>query len=199
MLLCTIFSSCSPFTYGLAVGLISGLMQMESGQNAPPASRYSSPAPQYDYLLDPGYAAAQVMQQQQANDQLFNSMINTAARQVEEQNWQEYQEAKRFRPNLTYEQFMQEKAAAYAEVKRQETGSSTSSGNTSFGSPSNTSSYGSSHTLKDCAHCSVPGNGKCGICDGKGWVFGFTDSSRHQCTSCGGSGLCKFCHGTGKR
>lgn len=119
-------------------------------------------------------------------------ILNMAAQQVEQQNQQEYQVAKRYRPNLTYQQFLSEKAKAYETMRN--SGSSTSS------SGSSSSSSGTSRTSsKDCHRCL--GTGKCQTCNGRGYYDTIgVGSGRHACPNCASNhnGKCASCNGTGK-
>ena len=130
-----------------------------------------------DYLLDPRYAMQQVQNQEQ----------------------QEYQAAKRFRPNLTLDQFRIEKGQALQMMKN--SGSSSSS---SIASSSSTSSSRSSNTYtstssrgKMCHLCA--GSGTCKTCSGRGYYYNPFDLSKTViCPNCPNhNGKCSSCSGTG--
>ena len=124
-----------------------------------------------DYLLDPRYAMQQVQNQEQ----------------------QEYEAAKQFRPNLTLEQYRAEKAQAYQIMKEQERGSSSSSSSSS--SPSVTTNQQSKTACRSCMYT----NGKCPVCKGSGRQSSssYGVSTTIQCSNCKGSGRCPSCGGDG--
>lgn len=126
----------------------------------------------YDYLLDPRYAVQQVLSQEQ----------------------QEYQAAKRYRPNLTLEQFRIEKGQALQMMKN--SGSSSSSKSTTT-SPSGSSPTSNS---RDCRLCL--GSGKCQTCNGKGYYYNPLDLTKTvSCPNCASNhnGRCASCNGSGKK
>lgn len=123
----------------------------------------------YDYLLDPRYAIQQVLNQEQ----------------------QEYQAAKRYRPNMTLEEFRIEKGQAIQMM------------NNNGGSSSSSSNSSSSSTKKlngsMCQLCA--GTGKCKTCEGKGYYYNPLDLSKTVlCPNCHNhNGKCSSCGGTGKK
>ncbi|MBQ6063395.1 MAG: hypothetical protein IJK87_07155 [Prevotella sp.] len=125
-----------------------------------------------DYLLDPRYAMQQVLNQEQ----------------------QEYQAAKRYRPDLTLEQFRLEKGQAYQMMKNSG-GSSSSSSSTS----SSSYSYSNNSSGRDCGLCH--GSGKCNTCNGKGWYYGeLSMTTKLTCPNCPNhNGRCSSCNGTGRQ
>ena len=104
---------------------------------------------------------------------------------------------------LTWEQFKdrmrQIEAQAYMEMQREGNGGGGESSNTQG---SERKQYFHTETTEnECAHCSVPGNGKCATCGGDGWMdsgFGLGVNTQ-KCSSCyNQDGNCTWCHGTGK-
>jgi len=67
-------------------------------------------------------------------------------------------------------------------------------------SSSSTSSRSSSSNRKNCPNCSFVGNGKCRLCNGKGYYQpSISSSGTIKCSSCNGTGNCRSCGGTGKQ
>mgnify|MGYP006988965102 CR=1 FL=1 len=67
-------------------------------------------------------------------------------------------------------------------------------------SSSGTSSKGSSSSGRNCPNCSFVGNGKCRLCNGKGYYQpSIGSSATTKCPSCNGTGNCRSCGGTGKQ
>ncbi len=130
----------------------------------------------YDYLLDPRYALQQVLNQEQ----------------------QEYQAAKQYRPNLTLEQFRIEKGQAIQMMNSGGSSSSTSSSSSSSSS-SNYSSSSSNSSGRMCQLCA--GTGRCKTCEGKGYYYNPLNLSQTVlCPNCHNhNGKCSSCSGTGKR
>ncbi len=128
----------------------------------------------YDYLLDPRLAVQQVLNQEQ----------------------QEYQAAKRYRPNLTLEQFRIEKGQALQMMKNSSGNSSSSSSSTS----SSSSGSQSKSNSRDCRLCL--GSGKCQTCNGKGYYYNPLDLTKTvSCPNCASNhnGKCSSCNGSGKK
>lgn len=171
------FSSCNEaFWQGMAQGAagMGGYGSMGGGYQVMPGGFVRNTS--MDYLLDPRYAMQQVLNQEQ----------------------QEYQAAKQYRPNLTLEQFRMEKGQAYQMMKNG-SGSSSSSSISSSSSTSSGPSYSSGSSSRDCQRCM--GTGKCQTCNGRGYydVIGI-GSGRHACPNCASNhnGKCASCKGTGK-
>ena len=140
-----------------------------------------------DYLLNPNYAIMQTQQQLAQEQAIQQQLITASIKQVEQQEQQEYLQAKQFRPNLTIEQFKLEKAKAYQIMKEAESISETSN-------HKNTDSS-SSHSHQFCKRCS--NTGVCPQCGGDGrltdTMFGTGKSLTEKCGICGGSGRCPYC------
>ena len=150
-----------------------------------------------DYLLDPNLAIMQTQQRMAQEQALNQQLINVSIQQVQQQEQQEYQQAKQFRPDLTIEQFRQEKAQAYQIMKEAERFSDSSYSNLS----STSSSSGGSSLNHTCSLCH--GTGKI-VKESVVSTFGL-DTKVH-CDQCGrdyyrSSGhshiTCTQCHGKG--
>lgn len=130
----------------------------------------------HDYLLDPRYALQQVLNQEQ----------------------QEYQAAKQYRPNLTLEQFRIEKGQAIQMMNNGGSSSSTSSSSSSSRS-SNYSSNSNNSSGRMCQLCA--GTGRCKTCEGKGYYYNPLNLSQTVlCPNCHNhNGKCSSCGGTGKK
>lgn len=174
--LVAMFSSCNEaFWQGMAQGAAGmGGYGMGGGYQVMPGGFVRNTS--MDYLLDPRYAMQQVLNQEQ----------------------QEYQAAKQYRPNLTLEQFRTEKGQAYQMMKNSG-GSSSSSSSSSMSSSSSSGSSGSSSTSsgKMCRLCA--GTGNCKTCSGRGYYYNPLDLSKTVlCPNCHNhNGKCSSCSGTG--
>ena len=181
-IVCVSLSSCETFLQGMAAGMGGygygmGYMPGYGGVGGG----------NMDYLLDPRYAMMQVAQQQAQMNAVNQQIIQTTVRQVNEAEQAEYQAAKKYRPNLTLEQFRREKAQAY-----QNTTSSGSSTTTDY-------QQRKKETLnrtvgENCLSCK--GSGKCSACNGTKVAHGFGNT--YKCNVCNEHGDCPVCHGTGK-
>ena len=170
-----LYSCSEAFWQGMAQGA-AGYGGMGGGYQVMPGGFVRNTS--MDYLLDPRYAMQQVLNQEQ----------------------QEYQAAKQFRPNLTLEQFRMEKGQAYQMMKDAERNSSSSSSSSSPSSSSyrsNTTTSSSSSSGKSCRLCA--GTGTCKTCTGRGYYYNPLDLSKTvlcpnchnhdgKCSSCGGRG-----------
>lgn len=140
-----------------------------------------------DYLLDPRYAMMQVAQQQAQMNAVNQQIIQTTIRQVSEAEQAEYQAAKKYRPNLTLEQFRSEKAQAYQNA--------TSSGGSTTSDYQQRKKDNLNRTVgENCLSCK--GSGKCNACNGTKVAHGFGNT--YKCNVCNENGDCPVCHGTGK-
>ena len=163
---CASLTSCNgAFWQGMAQGMFGNGGYGMGGYQVMPGGFVRDT--RYDYLLDPRLAVQQVMNQEQ----------------------QEYQAAKRFRPNLTLEQFRIEKGQALQMMKNSGSSNSTSK---STVKPSTSNS-------RDCRRCL--GSGKCQTCNGKGYYYNPLDMSKAvSCPNCASNhnGRCASCNGSGK-
>lgn len=127
---------------------------------------------------------------------------NYAIRQTEAKLESEYQEMRRYNPNLTRDQFMQMKAEAYQATKDNSSNENYSGGGSSTSSTSGTETVAKPRK-KDCESLHVAhgkwycaNTGRCGMCNGRGVVEDdmFGTGKWHKCSLCGGSGKCKYCN-----
>lgn len=175
MTMCFGFSSCA-FMGDLAQGMAQGMGNFggygTGGYQVYPGGFVRDTS--MDYLLDPRYAMHQVLNEEQ----------------------QEYQAAKRIRPNLTLEQFRLEKGQAIQMAKSGGSSSSTST------SSSTRSSYSSSSS-KSCPQCNGTGRMEYNTNPPQ---FGLDNAYKVKCSECGKEVLkswghshitCKICHGKG--
>lgn len=184
---CISLTSCETFLQGMAAGM-GGY-----GMGYMPGYGGGGGTGNMDYLLDPRYTMMQVAQQQAQMNAVNEQLIQKTIRQVNEAEQAEYQAAKKYRPNLTLEQFRREKAQLYQNSTS--SGSSTSSG----GSAKTDYQQRKRDTLnrtvgEDCISCK--GTGKCNACNGTKVAHGFGNS--YKCNICNENGDCSVCHGTGK-
>lgn len=170
-----VFSSCNEaFWQGMAQGAAGMGGYGMGGYQVMPGGFVRNTS--MDYLLDPRYAMQQVLNQEQ----------------------QEYQAAKQYRPNLTLEQFRIEKGQAYQMMKNSGGSSSSSSSSSSLSSSSSRSSSSSSSSSgKMCRLCA--GTGTCKTCTGRGYYYNPLDLSKTVlCPNCHNhDGKCSSCGGTG--
>lgn len=165
-------SSCDTFWQGMAQGVGGYGGYGMGGYQVMPGGFVRNTS--MDYLLDPRYAMQQVLNQEQ----------------------QEYQAAKRYRPDLTLEQFRIEKGQAIQMMNSNSGGLSSSPSSSSSSSRSTTSSSNGSM----CRLCA--GSGVCKTCSGKGYYYNPLDLSKKVlCPNCQSNhnGKCSSCGGTGKK
>lgn len=142
-----------------------------------------------DYLLNPNIALMQA-QQQMAQEQMLNQqLMNLSLQQVYEQEEREFQHEKQFRPNLTIEQFRQEKAQMHQIMKEAER-QGTSEERTPYGKVSSSKGHqcrvcGGSGLVVDNTYLGYASQTKwCDICRKEVYV-----AHRHKsCKTCGGEG-----------
>lgn len=189
-LISTILTSCETFLQGMATG-----MGSYGGYGMGYMPTYGTGSGNLDYLLDPRYAMMQVAQQQAQMNAVNEQLIRTTVRQVNEAEQAEYQAAKKYRPNLTLEQFRREKAQAYQNVNG--SGSNTRSSSSTSGSTSSSS--------RQCNYCNGTGRR---VYDTNPPTFGLDNGEKVKCNECGQTFLkstghthvsCQYCGGTGIR
>lgn len=192
------FTSCGSFGEGLLAGMSGMGYGGYGGYNG------GSSGGNMDYLLDPNYAMAQTMAQQNYYNQVHNSILKQSISQVNAKEEQEYQEFCRYNKksdgsNYTKDEWRALKGQAIQNMKEGNQGYSNNSSGT------NSSSSSSSRTCRklsvsDEAHCN--GTGVCPKCNGKKRYYDNSfglDNWVDPCVVCNGSGKCPSCHGTGKR
>lgn len=181
------FTSCETFMQGMAAGM--GGYGYGTGYGTGYMPSYGGGG-NMNYLLDPNYAIMQVSQQQAQMNAVNEQLISNAIQKMNDAEQEEYQAAKRYRPNLTLEQFRLEKAQAYQLMNSSENTSS--------------SSYETSTTSQNCIRCKGSGRQ---VYETNPVMLG-SDDYKVKCDECGQKFLksvghthisCKLCGGTGKR
>lgn len=197
--------SCGSFGEGLLAGM-SGMGGYGYAGGYTP-SAYNSGG-NMNYLLDPNYAMAQTMAQQNQYNQVFNSIAAQTVNQVNAKEEQEYQNFCKYNKksdgsNYTKNEWRALVGAAIQESKGRTTSSSTTSSrntNRSYSSSSSNSSICLKSSAADIAHCN--GNGVCAKCNGKKKYYDTSYGVSHwvdPCVTCNGTGKCPSCHGTGRK
>lgn len=173
----------------------------------------SAPSPQggsLNYLLDPNYAIAQTMTQQQQLNQVNYAIMRTSIQQMQTKEELEYQEFRKYNKKAHGSDYTKAEwhtlvGAALQSMQDSASGitGSTASGNGSYRS-STTTAPTSRRCIKlsasDHAHCN--GTGKCSRCNGQGRYYETSYGNSRwvtPCTYCGGNGKCRACNGTGYR
>ena len=105
---------------GLGTAFAYGASYYARPMVSPSYPSFSGGSGRMDFLLDPNFAIMQTQQQMAQEQALNQQLMNISLQQVKEQEQQEYIQAKQFRPNLTIEQFRQEKAQMYRAMKEAE-------------------------------------------------------------------------------
>ena len=183
-------SSCAAFLEGMAAGM-SGYGY---GMGYMPSYGYGyGGGSNMNYLLDPNYAIMQVAQKQASMNSVNEQLITKTIQQVNSAEQEEYQEAKKYRPNLTLEQFRKEKAQAYQNTKS--TANTSTQSTTSTDYKQRTKDILNATAGEKCLSCK--GSGKCAACNGTKIAHGFGNSS-YICNVCNDKGDCPVCDGTGK-
>lgn len=144
----------------------------------------------------------QMAQQQE----LFNNLIQTSMVQVEQQNRAEYNNfVMTTGSNISYEEYLQMKAQAMAQSQQGGYAVETETGGT-YNNDSHeeirrrNQEFNDRYGYKDCPHCSIPGNGKCGTCNGTGMQDSGFGLGKIECANCkSNKGKCQWCGGKGKR
>lgn len=179
-------TSCGSF----GEGILAGLGNMGGGYG------YGYTVPQaggnMNYLLDPNYAVAQTMAQQQQYNQVFNNIAKQTVNQVQSQEELEYQQFCKYNKksdgsNYTKSEWRAMKGQAIRNVSNGGTATPSSNG---FRPSSN--GTGSSKTCHICH-----GTKKCWTCNGKRTYINPLTNKREVCPNCT-NGWCSRCNGTGK-
>jgi|GEM_PF-1476881 len=157
------------------------------------------------YLLDPNYAVAQTMAQQNQYNQFFSSTVEQTAKQVLAEEEQEYQEFAKYNKksdgsNYTKNEWRTMKGQAIQQMNNRSSYSDPSINTTQSNDITDISSPRKCMKLNvsDFAHCN--GSGICSKCNGKGRYYDNTFGTGHwisPCTICGGNGKCPSCKGSG--
>lgn len=179
-----LMSSCGSFGEGFLAGL--GNMGGGYGYTAPSSSG------NMNYLLDPNYAVAQTMAQQQQYNQVFGSMAQQAVNQVLSEEDQEYQQFCKYNKkadgsNYSKNEWRAMKGQAIQNMKNN------GSTNSSYSRNSTTTSATTSSS-KTCYICH--GTKKCWTCSGNRTYINPLTNKRVACPNCT-NGWCSRCNGTG--
>ena len=167
---CVFLSSCGSFGEGLMAGL-SGM----GGHGGYGASAYSGSG-NMDYLLNPNYAIAQTIAQQQQLNQVGNAIAVQTINQVNANG------------------------GMATDASGSHSGSTDSYSSSSGSNTSSSSRICKKTSATDLAHCN--GNGKCPKCNGAGKYYDISYGVSKwvdPCVICNGNGKCPSCHGTGSR
>ena len=186
--------SCGSFGEGLLAGL--GNM----GGYGYGGNNYMAPSSggNMNYLLDPNYAVAQTMAQQQQYNQVFNSIAQQSVNQVLSEEEQEYQTFCKYNKksdgsNYTKSEWRALKGQA---IQNMNSGKSTvvNSNGTNYGR-SNSTNTNTSSGGKTCHICH--GTKKCWTCGGNRTYINPLTNKRVACPNCT-NGWCSRCNGTGR-
>lgn len=186
--------SCGSFGEGLLAGL--GNM----GGYGYGGNSYMTPSSggNMDYLLDPNYAVAQTMAQQQQYNQVFNSIAKQSVNQVLSEEEQEYQTFCKYNKksdgsNYTKGEWRALKGQA---IQNMNSGTSTfvNSNSTNYGR-SNSTNTNTSSGGKTCHICH--GTKKCWTCGGYQTYRNPLTNKKVACPNCT-NGWCSKCNGTGR-
>lgn len=189
-----IFTSCGSFGEAFLAGI--GNMGGYGGYG----SSYMAPSGggNMNYLLDPNYAVAQTMAQQQQYNQEFNNIAEQSVSQVLSEEEQEYQNFCKYNKkadgsNYTKSEWRALKGQAIQNMNSGD--SSASSSSSSYGSSNSSGSSSSTHSGKTCYICH--GTKKCWTCGGYQSYINPLTGKRIACPNCT-NGWCSKCNGTGK-
>lgn len=195
--LCFLMASCGSFGEGFLAAL-GGY-----GQGVYYPSTYSSGG-NMDYLLDPNYAIAQAMAQQNQLNQVHAAIATQSTNQVLQEEDQQYQEYCRYNKKADGSNYSKDEWRAMMGAARQK-----ASGSSQSSRPQNNSNTSSnSSSIKRCkkigsndvAHCN--GTGICQQCNGNKKYYDTTLGLARwvdPCVICRGSGKCPSCNGKGSR
>lgn len=190
----SMLTSCGSFGEGLLAGL-GNMGGYGFGGNS-----YMTPSSSgnMDYLLDPNYAVAQTMAQQQQYNQTFNNIAHQTVNQVLSEEEQEYQTFCKYNKksdgsNYTKSEWQALKGQAIQNMNRGKTsGVNTNSTNCNRSNSTNTSSSSKGKTCHICH-----GTKKCWTCGGNQTYINPFTAKRIACPNCT-NGWCSRCNGTGK-
>lgn len=188
-----LLASCGSF----GEGFLAGIGNMRSYSYGGNGYMTSANAGNMNYLLDPNYAVAQTMAQQQQYNQVFNNIAQQSVNQVLSEEEQEYQTFCKYNKKADGTNYTKnEWRALKGEAIRNMNG-----GNTSVGS-SNSTISGSGSSIrtnstsdKTCHICH--GTKKCWTCSGNRTYINPLTNKRVACPNCT-NGWCSRCNGTGK-
>lgn len=208
-------TACGSFGKGFLTGLAQYGTMIGSYTGSPaPRVQSASASPRngsLDYLLDPNYAIAQTVAQQQQWNQVNEAIMRTSIQQVQTKEELEYLEFCRYNKkadgsDYTKDEWRAMQGQALAALKSGSTAAGTSSaasqnvtGATSSGSTASRRRC-TKMSATDIAHCN--GSGTCQKCNGKGRYYDTSFGNGRwvtPCTICGGNGKCPSCRGTGYR
>ncbi len=189
--------SCGSFGEGLLAGL--GNM----GGYGYGGNSYITPSSggNMDYLLDPNYAVAQTMAQQQQYNQVFNSIAQQSVNQVLSEEENEYQTFCKYNKkadgsNYTKSEWRTLKGQA---IQNMNSGASVVSTGTTVGASSSSvnssTNNSSSSSGKTCHMCH--GTKKCWTCGGNMKYINPYTGKYVACPNCT-TGWCSKCGGTGR-
>ena len=188
-----LLASCGSFGEGFLAG-IGNMGGYSYGGNSYMAT---ANAGNMNYLLDPNYAVAQTMAQQQQYNQVFNNIAQQSVNQVLSEEEQEYQTFCKYNKKADGTNYTKnEWRALKGEAIRNMNGSNTSVGSSnSTVSGSGSSSRTNSTSVKTCHICH--GYKKCRTCSGNRTYINPLTNKRVACPNCT-NGWCSRCNGTGK-
>lgn len=185
------FTSCGSFGEGLLAGI---------GNMGGYGSSYVAPSGggNMNYLLDPNYAVAQTMAQQQQYNQVFNNIAKQTVNQVQSEEEQEYQNFCKYNKkadgsNYTKSEWRALKGQAIQNMNSG--GSHSSSHRPTFGRSSSGGSSSTTSSGKTCHICH--GTKKCWTCGGNRTYINPLTNKRVACPNCT-NGWCSRCNGTGR-
>lgn len=188
-----LLASCGSFGEGFLAG-IGNMGGYSYGGNSYMAT---ANAGNMNYLLDPNYAVAQTMAQQQQYNQVFNNIAQQSINQVLSEEEQEYQNFCKYNKKADGTNYTKnEWRALKGEAIRNMNGGNTSVGSSnSTISGSGSSSRTNSTSGKTCHICN--GYKKCWTCSGNRTFINPLTNKRVACPNCT-NGWCSRCNGTGK-
>lgn len=192
-----LLTSCGSFGQGFLAGM-SGM----GGYGSYGVNSYNNGG-NMDYLLNPNYAVAQTIAQQNQYNQMFSSTTSQTFNQVLAQEEQEYQNFCQYNKkpdgsNYTKDEW---RAMIGQAIQNSNTGTyTTSNSNDTYSENGSSTKKCTKLTATDDAHCN--GSGICSKCNGKKKYFDNTFGNNlwiDPCPVCKGSGKCPSCQGKGYR